>query len=215
MKFNKRIFNIKQNKKGFTLIEMLIVVTVVGLLAGFSLGGLESSRQKSRDAKRLADAERINLALEMYHQLAGRYPSISSDSCCGGWDQGPCGNDEFIGALESSGIIAKVPLDPGSYSGTGCYGYNYYRYNAGSHGCDSSKGPFYVFGIRDMETSGRPHSKSPGWSCPDRDWQNEFDWVTGGFEGEVYGPGPLASPTLPYFNHSIVHGTEKTDLFYR
>jgi len=30
-----------------------------------------------------------------------------------------------------------------------------------------------------METSGRPHSDSPGWSCSGRDWQTEFDWVTG------------------------------------
>ena len=33
-----------------------------------------------------------------------------------------------------------------------------------------------------METSGNPHPNSPGWICPSRNWQDEFDWVTGAFE---------------------------------
>jgi type II secretion system protein G len=168
--------------RGFTLIELLVVIAIIGLLASVILASLNSARTKARDAKRLSDMNQIQLALEMYYDSNNRYPSISSDSCCDGWDQGPCSDDPFIGALESAGLMSEVPTDPSGGSGTGCYGYNYYRYGAGSYGCDASRGAFFVLGVRNMETSGNPHPASPGWSCPSRNWQNEFDWVTGGFE---------------------------------
>ncbi len=145
---------------------------------------VKKATAKARDARRLSDMRQIQLALEMYKDKYGHYPSISSDSCCDGWDQGPCGSNSFIGALEAEGLFSKTPVDPKGGSGTGCYGYAYYRYGAGCCGCPQSKGAFYVLGIRDMETSGRPHPNSPGWSCPNRNWQNEFDWVTGSFENE-------------------------------
>jgi len=170
--------------KSFTLIELLVVVSIIGFLASVVLVSMKGMRAKARDAKRLQDMHQILTALKLYYNKHGRYPSISSDSCCDGWDQGPCGNDPFIGALKQEGFLPEVPVDPKGGSGNGCYGYNYYRYPAGSNGCDPSKGAYFVLGVRDMETSGQPHPASPGWKCPGRNWQNEFDWVTGGFENE-------------------------------
>jgi len=170
-----------KHTKGFTLIELLVVIAIIGLLSSIVLIGLREVRAKARDARRLSDMRQILLALQLYYNKYGRYPSISGDSCCDGWDQGPCGTNPFIGALITEGLI-QTPTDPSGGSGTGCYGYAYYRYPAGYAGCDESKGPFFVLGVRDMETSGRPHPDSPGWSCPRRNWQNEFDWVVGGFE---------------------------------
>ncbi len=173
----------KQNfkKSAFTLIELLVVIAIIGILAAVISVSVNNARKKGRDAKRLADMKQIMTALAMYYDKNGRYPTISSDSCCDGWDQGPCGSDPFIGALETAGLMAKVPTDPQGGSGTGCYGYRYYRYSGG-YSCDAARGAFYVLGVSDMETSGRPHPQSPGWSCPGRNWQNEFDWVTGSFE---------------------------------
>jgi len=169
------------NKKAFTLIELLVVIAIIGLLASIVLVSVNKATAKARDAKRLSDMRTILTALELYYDEYGQYPNISADACCNGWDQGPCGDDPFIDALVPK-FLSKVPVDPKGGSGTGCYGYAYYRYSAGYGGCDPSRGAFFVLGVRDMETSGRPHPKSPGWSCPNRDWQNEFDWVTGGFE---------------------------------
>ncbi len=175
---------ILNNKKisGFTLLELLIVIAVIGLLASAVMVQFPNATKKARDVQRLQDMHQILLALRLYYSTYGRYPSISPDSCCDGWDEGPCGNNPFIGALVSSGLVTKVPTDPEGNPSNGCQGYSYYRYGAGSYGCDASRGPFFVLGIRDMKTTGRPYPESPGWSCPNRNWQNEFDWVTGGFE---------------------------------
>ncbi len=174
--------NNEKSKKGFTLIELLVVIAVISLLASVVMVAFPGATKKARDAERLQDTHQILTALLIYKTNEGRYPSISGDACCDGWDQGPCGTDPFIGALIDSGTATIVPTDPSGGSGTGCYGYNYYRYGAGNYGCDSSKGAFFVLGVRDMEASGRPHPDSLGWSCSGRNWQNEFDWVTGGFE---------------------------------
>jgi len=172
--------HLKYNK-GFTLIELLVVIAIIGLLSSVVLVSMQGVRAKARDVRRLSDMKQILLALQLYYDKYGRYPDISADACCDGWDQGPCAGNPFIGALATEGLI-QTPTDPSGGSGTGCYGYNYYRYAAGNYGCDASRGAYFVLGVRDMETSGRPYPTSPGWSCPSRNWQNEFDWVIGGFE---------------------------------
>ena len=60
----------------------------------------------------------------------------------------------------------------------------YQYFSAGSNGCDSSKGNYYVFGIKVMESvsSGTVYPGSPGFSCSGHDWQGDFPWVTGSFE---------------------------------
>lgn len=170
-------------KRGFTLIELLVVISIITLLASAALASLNNVRMKTRDAKRLTDMRILITVLELYYDLNGRYPSPGSDLCCNGWDQGPCQADNsFIPALAAAEYLSVVPTDPLGGSGTACYGYSYYRYGAGSYGCDINNGAYYVLGVRNMETSGRPHQDSPGWQCPTRNWQNEFDWVVGSFE---------------------------------
>jgi len=157
------------NKKGFTLIELLVVIAIIGLLASIIIINLNNARKKARDAKRLAEIREIITALDMYYTDNESWPSRTADSCCDGWDQGPCdGDNTFIAGLVTGNYMSKVPVDPVRGSGTNCYGYNYYVYGAGSYGCDSDRGSFYVIGVRDMETSGRPHPQSPGWSCSGR-----------------------------------------------
>ncbi len=165
-----------------------MVLMVMVILLGTALTLLRYARARARDAVRLSDMRQITFALNMYFDRYNQFPPLSPDACCDDWDQGPCNGDQtFIGALVTSGIISQVPVDPLGGSGTGCYGYGYYRYSAGANGCDSARGPFFVLGIRDMGASDNPHPESRGWSCPGvpgRNWQDEFEWVTGGFEKE-------------------------------
>ncbi|HXF43996.1 MAG TPA: prepilin-type N-terminal cleavage/methylation domain-containing protein [Candidatus Paceibacterota bacterium] len=63
-----------KNRKGFTLIEMLVVVAIIGLLSSVVVVGLGSSRSKARDAKRIADIQQIQNALELAYDPANGYP---------------------------------------------------------------------------------------------------------------------------------------------
>lgn len=65
----------KHTYKGFTLVELLVVVAIIGLLAGIAVVSVNSVRVKARDAKRIADVKQIQNALELYNNTkGGQYP---------------------------------------------------------------------------------------------------------------------------------------------
>jgi len=59
--------------KGFTLIEMLIVVAIIGILASLILIGLGPARAKARDSRRISDLRQIQNGLEMYYSKNQAY----------------------------------------------------------------------------------------------------------------------------------------------
>lgn len=65
-------------KKGFTLIEVLIVVAIIGILASIILLGLGAFRGKGRDSRRMTDLRQVQNALELYFVKNGYYPNVSS-----------------------------------------------------------------------------------------------------------------------------------------
>ncbi len=181
----KRLNKAQEMARGFTLIEVLVVITVIGLLASAVLVVFPINTGKTRDAQRLQDMHQIVTALRIYQVSNGVYPFADDDSCCKDWDQAPCRGDKtFISTLVTSGTANIIPSDPKPKGGEGnnCYGYGYYYFPAGSYGCDTARGGFFVLGVRDMETVKDVHPESPGFSCPSRNFQDDFEWVTGGFE---------------------------------
>jgi len=70
----------KKTLKGYTLIEMLMVVAIIGVLASSILIGLGSARSKARDARRITDLKSTQTALELYYSKYGVYPSRSPGS---------------------------------------------------------------------------------------------------------------------------------------
>lgn len=168
---------VPNTKRGFTLIELLVVISIIGLLSSIVLTSVNSARAKARDARRLTDMRTMQTALEFYYNQNNQYPG-SDNGGCGTWDTP--GNGTFITPLVSAGFLPSHLLDP--RTNDNCGNYRYYRYPAGYSNCDGAKGAFYVLGVVDMETSGNPYPGSPGWSCPFRNWQGEFEWVIGGFE---------------------------------
>ncbi|MBI2046291.1 MAG: type II secretion system protein [Parcubacteria group bacterium] len=66
----------QKKNKGFTLIELLVVIAIIGILSSVVLASLNTARQKSRDAKRIADLKQLQLALELYFDANRAYPPI-------------------------------------------------------------------------------------------------------------------------------------------
>ncbi|MBI5123744.1 type II secretion system protein GspG [Candidatus Roizmanbacteria bacterium] len=61
-------------KKSFTLIEILVVATIIVLLTGTAAVTYTAFLKQSRDAKRKADLEQIRASLEMYRSNNNTYP---------------------------------------------------------------------------------------------------------------------------------------------
>lgn len=90
----------KNKQKGFTLIEVLIVVAIIGLLASIVLVGLGSFRARGRDARRVADLRQTQNALELYYTKNSAYPTSASWSA-------------LEAALVGAGIgVSKLSNDP-------------------------------------------------------------------------------------------------------
>lgn len=60
---------------GFSLIELLVVIFVIGILVGVVLPNFVSSRERARDARRKHDLAEVKTALRLYYNDNQSYPS--------------------------------------------------------------------------------------------------------------------------------------------
>lgn len=95
--------------KGFTLIEMMVVMSIIGILMALTLTGIGSSRKGARDARRKVDLETIRSGLEMYKSDCNFYPS-TDEIMDGDYLNGDnCSTPNTNIYIQ---LIPKDPLDP-------------------------------------------------------------------------------------------------------
>jgi general secretion pathway protein G len=66
-------------RHAFTLVEILVVVAIIGILAGIVLGVSGYASKKSDRGRAMADMERMRLALEEYRVEKGHYMSANTN----------------------------------------------------------------------------------------------------------------------------------------
>jgi type II secretion system protein G len=166
----KACYNIfmKKTSSGFTIVELLIVIVVIGILATITIVAYNGIQQRGRDAQRAQDIKSIAKALEIYKVQTGDYPVAVGSTGQGGWEMSvPTGsNTDFLSVLRTSGVISKVPIDPvntGDFSTSGSKFYAYYRYPAGNASCDANRGPYYILLARTGESGSS--SGIPTFTC--------------------------------------------------
>ncbi len=74
-----------QKREGFTLIEIMVVVGIIGVLSTVGVVSYGKTRAKARDAKYIADAVVIQKAVDRYYSDHGNYPYNPSDPYNRNW----------------------------------------------------------------------------------------------------------------------------------
>ena len=118
----------KLYKKGFTLVELLVVMAILGVLVTLVGGNFRSSQIRGRDAQRKSDLKQISNSLELFFNDYGFYPSSDEqgrilacpyDSESGGTacDWNVEGGDRFEDVYPGTAnvrttYLIKIPDDP-------------------------------------------------------------------------------------------------------
>lgn len=72
----KNLFQKIQVSRGFSLIELLVVIGIIGILSSVMIANFIGIRERNRDAKRKAEVKQIQTAMELFRTDVGMYPAV-------------------------------------------------------------------------------------------------------------------------------------------
>ena len=161
-----------QQQKGFTIIELIVVIAIIAVLAAIVITNVNGYMAKARDSRRAADIRNIQVALAMYYASNGNYPaSGGATSPNGSWSNS---NDSSWTTLATAlnPYVSSLHKDPNQSSSDwpGGTGYSYAYFSLG-YGCSQQ---WYML-VYKPEISGRP---SPGVTACDGTYFNYSGTIT-------------------------------------
>lgn len=71
------MISLKKRESGFTIVELLIVIVVIGILAALVITTYSGIQAKARNSKRQTDVQSVQTQLEAYFAQQGHYPSLT------------------------------------------------------------------------------------------------------------------------------------------
>jgi type II secretion system protein G len=128
-------YQVQDHKKGFTLIEILVAVAIIGILATILIANFQGTRARARDAKRKRHLNQLKTALRMYYNDFQEYPTdngsgqIQVDGSALTW-----GSASFEHPDNGTVYMGELPEDPRAATGTF---QNYYYVRPGAGGGDT------------------------------------------------------------------------------
>ena len=85
------------NQKGFTLVELMVVIAILGILAAIAIPKFTDSTSAANTAKIAADLRTIDSAAVLYQAQTGAFPTADATG---------------VTALKTSGYLVEVPVPP-------------------------------------------------------------------------------------------------------
>ena len=127
MKMFKRLKRLRKKKRedGFTLVELMVVIVIIGLLATIVVINVMPAQDTARVRKAEADIATLEQGVEMYRLNRMNYPSAG----------------EGLQALVTQGFIKRLPNDPwGNPYRYAAPGRNGQAFDISSYGADGREG---------------------------------------------------------------------------
>ncbi len=115
----------KNLEKGFTLVELLVVISILSLMSSIVLVGVASARKKARDSVRNQNLKQLVTAIEFYRIENGQSPPITtipSNPNQLNYTDSSNWNPEVSTALAP--YLVKMPPSLGNINYTYAYAYN-------------------------------------------------------------------------------------------
>lgn len=111
-------------RSGFTLVEMLAAMLIVGILMGIAIPKLFQSLDKTRQARAIVELEYMQQQIEIYRNLKGKVPDQWSDLAAGAIPSDPWGRSYvynshgFVSSLlfRTNGPLIPINTDYDLYS---------------------------------------------------------------------------------------------------
>ncbi len=122
----------RNGQLGFTIVELLIVIIVIGILAALVITTFTGVQQKARDTERQTDIKAIHGQVEAYYAQNGKYPTLTNL------------NDSTWVAANLKGLDKEATKDPkgSGYTFAASAAANQYAYGVtaadGTTACDNT-----------------------------------------------------------------------------
>jgi len=132
------MIQLKKQTKGFTIVELLIVIVVIGILAALVITTFTGVQQSARNTERQTDVKAIHGQVEAYYAKNGKYPTLDNMNTNAWRGTNMKGLDnEAIKDPKGAGAGAATS-DTAPYQLGSAAAANIYSYVVTPSGCDNS-----------------------------------------------------------------------------
>jgi prepilin-type N-terminal cleavage/methylation domain-containing protein len=112
------MISLKKAQRGFTIVELLIVIVVIGILAGLVLNSFQGVQARARDTERRTDINSMATQLEVYYNDKGGYPS-ATDFADSTWRAGNFKGADANAFIDPKGVAINATGSSYTYANTG------------------------------------------------------------------------------------------------
>ena len=145
-------FNVKKQGSGFTIVELLIVIVVIGILAALVIVQFTNIQARARDTERKSDIRAVQSKVAEYYALNGKYPvSLSGitglpvEACKGPGGSGTCAAPDYVyKAFKTGTAVDAASVADCDNATDDCVSYIIYTASSGPGAMETTANPYNV-----------------------------------------------------------------------